>query len=70
MNTERAIERALGRIDQDTVTQLAVDLVSIPSPTGAEREVASVLAERNAMNGYKMDLTRALVARALTAAMS
>jgi len=32
MNTERAIERALGRIDQDTVTQLAVDLVSIPSP--------------------------------------
>jgi len=32
--------------------------------------VATVLAERNAMNGYKMDLTRALVARALTAAMS
>ena len=34
MNTERAIERARGRIDQDTVTRLAVDLVSIPSPTG------------------------------------
>lgn len=44
MNPERAIDKALGRIDQDAVTRLAVDLVSIPSPTGAEREVATFLA--------------------------
>ena len=28
--------KALSRIDQDVVTKLAVDLVSIPSPTGSE----------------------------------
>ncbi len=56
MNAERAIERALGRIDQDAVTRLAVDLVSIPSPTGSEREAATFIAERMERGGLEVTL--------------
>src|SRR5205823_6534210 len=56
MNTERVIDRALAHIDQDAVTQLAVDLVSISSPTGAEREVATFVAERMARGGLEVTL--------------
>ena len=44
LNIDAAIDRTLAQIDQAAVTQLAVDLVSIPSPTGSERAVASFLA--------------------------
>ena len=56
MNTERAIDRALAHIDQDAVTQLAVDLVSIPSPTGAEREAATFVAEHMERGGLDVTL--------------
>lgn len=56
MNAERAIDKALGRIDQDAVTRLAVDLVSIPSPTGAERPVATFLAEHMERGGLEVTL--------------
>src|SRR4029077_10768354 len=51
LNIDAAIDRALARIDQAAVTQLAVDLVSIPSPTGSERAGASFLAEHMAAGG-------------------
>jgi len=56
MNIEGAIERAIAGSDQDAVTQLAIDPVSIPSPTGAEREVATFLAERMAEGGLEVTL--------------
>ena len=55
-NIDAAIDRALARIDQAAVTQLAVDLVSIPSPTGSERAVASFLAEHMAAGGLEVTL--------------
>ena len=56
MNSDRAIEQALSRIDQDVVTRLAVDLVSIPSPTGSERAVAEFVAEHMARGGLEVTL--------------
>ena len=48
--------KALSRIDQDVVTKLAVDLVSIPSPTGSERELATFLADYMAAGGLEASL--------------
>src|SRR5258705_640232 len=48
--------KALSRIDQDVVTKLAVDLVSIPSPTGWEREVATYVADYMAAGGLEVTL--------------
>src|ERR1044071_8431561 len=48
--------KALSRIDQDVVTKLAVDLVSIPSPTGSERELATFLADYMAAGGLEVSL--------------
>src|SRR5258708_28745384 len=48
--------KALSRIDQDVVTKLAVDLVSIPSPTGSEREVATYVADYMAAGGLEVTL--------------
>jgi len=48
--------KALSQIDQDAVTKLAVDLVSIPSPTGSERDVATFLAEYMAAGGLEVTL--------------
>ena len=56
MNVERAIERALARIDSDAVTRLAVELVSIPSATGAERPVATFLAEHMERGGLEVSV--------------
>ncbi len=56
MNVDAAVQNALARIDQDAVTRLALDLVSIPSPTGAEREVATFLADRMARGGLEVTL--------------
>ena len=56
MSLSDPIAIALSRIDSDAVTQLAVDLVSIPSPTGSERTVAAFLAERMAAGGLEVTL--------------
>jgi acetylornithine deacetylase/succinyl-diaminopimelate desuccinylase-like protein len=48
--------KALSRIDQDVVTKLAVDLVSIPSPTGSERELATYVADYMAAGGLEVTL--------------
>src|SRR5260370_10663434 len=48
--------KALSRIDQDVVTKLAVDLVSIPSPTGSEREAATYVADYMAAGGLESPL--------------
>jgi hypothetical protein len=56
MNVERAIERALARIDPVAVTRLAVELVGIPSATGAERPVATFLAEHMERGGLEVTL--------------
>src|SRR4029077_9686049 len=56
LNIDAAIDRAPARIDQAAVTRLAVDLVSIPSPTGSERAVASFLAEHMAAGGLEVTL--------------
>ena len=45
MNVDVAIKKALENIDSDTVTRLAVDLVSIPSRTGEEQAVAEYLVD-------------------------
>jgi acetylornithine deacetylase/succinyl-diaminopimelate desuccinylase-like protein len=56
IDTDAAIARALRHLDQNAVTQLAVDLVSIPSPTGSEREAATFLAEYMAAGGLEVTL--------------
>jgi acetylornithine deacetylase len=56
MDVDAAVAQALRHIDQDAVTQLAVDLVSIPSPTGSEREAATFLAEYMAAGGLEVTL--------------
>jgi acetylornithine deacetylase/succinyl-diaminopimelate desuccinylase-like protein len=48
--------KALSKIDSNAVTQLAVDLVSIPSPTGSERDIATFLAEYMAAGGLEVTL--------------
>jgi len=46
MRTDRdAIEKVLGHIDREELARLAMDVVSIPSPTGGEGEVARFIAD-------------------------
>ena len=54
--SEVAIEKVLARIDPDVVTRLAVDLVSIPSRTGEEQQVAEFLADYMRRGGLDVEL--------------
>ena len=41
MHTDKSIiDKVLGYIDREELARLAMDVVSIPSPTGSEGEVA------------------------------
>ena len=44
-----AQEQLLSYLDRDDLTQMVVDLVNIPSPTGGEQGVAEYLATRFAI---------------------
>lgn len=56
MNLDGAIGKALDAIDQDAVTRLAVDLVSIPSRTGEEAAVAEFLIDYMRRGGLEVEL--------------
>jgi acetylornithine deacetylase len=56
MNLSGAIDKALNAVDQDAVTRLAVDLVSIPSRTGEEAAVAEFLVEYMRKGGLEVEL--------------
>jgi acetylornithine deacetylase len=56
MTVDAAIDKALSRLNPDTVTQLAVDLVSIRSRTGEELAVAEFLADYMRRGGLDVEL--------------
>ena len=51
-----AQEQLLSYLDRDDLTQMVVDLVNIPSPTGGEQGVAEYLATRFADIGLQVQL--------------
>src|SRR5687768_15466579 len=56
MNVDATIQRVLERISPDAITQLAVDLVSIPSRTGEEGAAAEFLADYMRKGGLDVEL--------------
>ena len=46
-------KKVLAEIDRDELTQLACDLVNIPSPTGHEKAVAEFILDWFKANGFK-----------------
>jgi acetylornithine deacetylase len=64
VNLDAAIAKALDGIDQDAVTRLAVDLVSISSRTGEEAAVAEFLVEHMRKGGLEVELQSIAPSRA------